>query len=283
MTPATAPGGGTRLTARAYVKHLLDKYSLGTDKGLGQNFLVDEAALRAVVSAADIAPGHTVFEVGPGLGVLTRELAERATKVVSVELDAGLMPLLAETLAGFDNVELVNGDALSFDLDSLPPRSLLVANLPYNVATPIIARCLESLRFERLVFLVQREVAERLVAEPGTGPFGALSLLVAHYARGRIVKHVPPGAFMPPPKVTSSVVRLDVDATARSHPELFRLIRQAFAHRRKTLARNLVYAGYEPHVVRSALAAAGIDERARAEILDLPAFERLLAALATAP
>lgn len=282
MTPAAEPGDSgspARLTGRSQVKRLLDKYSLHADKSFGQNFLVDEAALRAIVDAAAIAPHHTVFEVGPGLGVLTRELAARAAKVVSVELDGALLPLLHETLAGLDNVALVHGDAMGFDLGTLPVGSLLVANLPYNVATPIVARSLESQRFERLVFLVQREVAERLVASPGTAAFGAMSLLVAHFARGRVVRHVPPGAFMPPPKVTSSVVRLDVDPTARPWPELFTLIRQGFAHRRKTLARNLAYAGYPSAAVKSALVIAGIDERARAETLELATFQRLLAAL----
>ncbi|HZJ09022.1 MAG TPA: 16S rRNA (adenine(1518)-N(6)/adenine(1519)-N(6))-dimethyltransferase RsmA [Trueperaceae bacterium] len=283
MSPSAGKGDGAeqnRLTARGRVKSLLDKYSLHATKGFGQNFLVDEAALNAVVTAAAIEPDDTVFEVGPGLGVLTRELAARAAKVVSVELDSALLPLLDETLAGLENVELVNGDALTFDLTTLPSGSLLVANLPFNVATPVIARALESLRFERLVFLVQREVAERLVAAPGTPPFGALSLLVAHFASGRIVRDVPPGAFMPPPKVTSSVVRLDVHESARPRPELFALIRRSFAHRRKTLKRNLAYAGYPPEMVNAAMAGAGLDDRVRAETLDLATFARLLDALA---
>lgn len=282
MSPSPGQGEGestARLTARSRVKCLLAKHDLRAYKGLGQNFLVDDAVLGAIVGAADIGHDDTVFEVGPGLGVLTTELAERAAKVVTVELDRGLLPVLHETLADFANVELVHGDALSFDLGALPPGSLMVANLPYNVATPVIARCLESLRFSRLVFLVQREVAERLVAAPGSPAFGSLSLLVAHFARGRIVRHVPPGAFLPPPKVTSSVVRLEVDPAARPRPELFDLIRQAFAHRRKTLKRNLLYAGHPADAVDAALAALGLDDRVRAEALDLATFERLLASL----
>lgn len=279
MSHADRPGNGSapaRLTARSRVKHILEQHSLRANKGFGQNFLVDEAALRAIVAAAEIGARDTVFEVGPGLGVLTTELAERAAAVVSVELDAGLLPVLRETLAGCDNVELVHADALSFDLGRLPTGSLMVANLPYNVATPLIVRCLESLRFKRLVFLVQREVAERLVAAPGSPAFGSLSLLVAHFASGRIVRHVPPGAFLPPPKVTSSVVRLDVDPDARPHPALFELIREGFAHRRKTLKRNLLYAGRRPEDIERALASLGLDERVRAETLGLSDFERLL-------
>lgn len=278
-----SPGDGPeplRLTARAQVRALLEKYSLHATKGFGQNFLVDEAALQSIVAAAAIEPDDTVFEVGPGLGVLTRELAARAAKVVSVELDSQLLPLLEETLAGLDNVELLKGDALTFDLATLPSGSLLVANLPYNVATAIVSRALQSQRFRRLVFLVQREVAERLVAAPGTPAFGALSLLVAHFASARIVRNVSPGAFMPPPKVTSSVVRLDVKDAAEPRPELFTLIRQSFAHRRKTLLRNLAYAGYPEPVITRAMAAVGLEGRVRAEALDLPTFERLLEALA---
>lgn len=282
MTSVAGPGDAaepTRLTARARVRQLLVQHSISADKGLGQNFLVDEAVLQSIVTAAEIGSAHTVFEVGPGLGVLTTELAKRAAKVVTVELDPTLLPVLRQTLAGRDNVELVHADALTFDLERLPRGSLMVANLPYNVATPLLARCLESSRFQRLVFLVQREVAERLVAKPGAPAFGALSLLVAHFASGRIVRHVPPGAFLPPPKVTSSVVRLDLDPDARPHPELFALIRQAFAHRRKTLKRNLLYAGHGSEAVGGALVEVGLDERVRAEALDLATFERLLGAL----
>lgn len=264
------------LTARSRVAELLARHSLAADKAFGQNFLVDEAALKAVVDAAAITPSDTVLEIGPGLGVLTRELARRAARVVTVELDAALLPVLGETLVGLDNVELVAGDGLAYDTSGLPPGSLLVANLPYNVATAIIGRTLEATRFKRLVTLVQREVAERLVAAPGSPAFGALSLLVAHFASGRIVRHVPPGAFMPPPKVTSSIVRLDVDPDAKPAPALFRLIRRGFAHRRKTLKRNLLYAGYEPVPLAAAMSAAGLDERVRAEVLGLAEFERLL-------
>lgn len=267
------------LTNRSEVGRLLAKYSLAADKSFGQNFLVDEAALEAIVGAAQITADDTVFEVGPGLGALTRELAGRAARVVSVELDAGLLPVLAETLANVDNVELIAGDALDFDLGSLPSGSLLVANLPYNVATVLIARALAAQRFRRLVFLVQREVAERLVASPGSPAFGAMSLLVAHFADGKVVRHVQPGAFLPPPKVVSSIVRLNVDPTATPQPELFRLIKRGFAHRRKTLKRNLAYAGYPAAAVKSALEDAGLDERVRAETLGLPAFTKLLALL----
>jgi len=278
----------TKLTARGRVGALLRDHGLSADKGFGQNFLVDDAALRAIVGAADLEPGDDVFEVGPGLGVLTRALAERGAAVVTVELDRRLLPPLRETLADFldrsgpGSVRLVHGDAVAFDLDTLPAGGSLVANLPYHVATAVVAKALASRRFRRLVFLVQREVAERMVARPATPAYGALSLLVAHYGRARIVRDVPPGAFLPPPKVTSSIVRIDVDGDAAPDPHLFTLIHQGFAHRRKTLLRNLVYAGYAKDVAADALARLGLDARVRAEALDLETFRRLRDALGAA-
>lgn len=275
------------LTARSRVSELLTRHGLHADKGFGQNFLVDPSVLSAVVGAAELAAGDTVLEVGPGLGVLTHELAAAGADVTSVELDGRLLPVLAETLAdlaqapGAGSVEIVHADAMAFDLSRLPLGSKLVANLPYNVATAIIWRALESGRFGRVVCLVQREVADRLSAAPSSPAYGALSLLVAHFGKARTVKVVPPGAFYPPPKVTSAVVRLDLDPEARPNEALFRLIHEAFAHRRKTLRKNLEYAGYARERVEGALSALGLDPRVRAEQLGLAQFVALLAHLGT--
>jgi len=274
-------GGGAAdrvrpLTSPSRVAELLRRHGLTPDRGFGQNFLVDAATLTAIVDAAAIAPTDTVFEAGPGLGVLTRALAERAGRVVSVELDRRLVPVLAETLSGLGNVELVEGDAVRFDFGRLPEGALLVANLPYNAATAVVTRALESGRFTRLVFLVQREVAERLTAGAGTPAYGSLSLLVRHFGEARQVRRVPPGAFLPPPKVTSSVVRIDVRAGARPDPELFAFIRTCFAHRRKTLVKTLVMAGYDRARVEAALQRLGLTERVRSEQLDLDAFHDLM-------
>lgn len=279
--PPPISAGAVTLTAPSQVAALLRRHGLTPDKGLSQNFLVDAAALRAIVDAAAIEAGDTVLEVGPGLGVLTRELARRAARVVSVELDRRLFDVLGETLAGADNVELVHADAARFDFTGLPPGALLVANLPYAVATAVVTRALESCRFKRMVFLVQREVADRLTASPGTPPYGALSLLVAHFGRARSVRRVAPGAFLPPPKVTSAVVRVDVDPDAAPDPALFAFIRSGFAHRRKTLVRNLVMAGLDRERVTAALARLGVDPRRRAETLDLATFRQLHRALVT--
>ncbi len=266
---------GAALTAPSTVRALLRRFGLTPSKGLGQNFLVDAGVLRATVEAADLSPGDTVLEVGPGLGALTAALAARAGRVVSVELDRRLLPVLAQTLAPYGNVELVPGDALTFDLGLLPPGSLLVANLPYNVATPVIARALESGRFARLVFLVQREVGDRLRAQPGTSAYGALSLLVRHFGEARVVRQVPPGAFLPPPKVSSSVVRIIVRGDARPAPALFAFIHRGFAHRRKTLHNNLIRAGFAAAAVEAAMRDMALDPRVRAEALDLAAFRGL--------
>ncbi len=265
------------------MRDLLTRYGLRADKSFGQNFLVDPTVLAAVVSAARVGAGDTVLEVGPGLGTLTRELAHRARRVIAIELDRRLMPVLEETLAGHDNVEVVNGDALAFDLSTLPPASVLASNLPYNVATPVIARALESGRFARLACLVQYEVAERLAAEPGDEAFGALSLLVAHFARAEVVRAVSPGAFMPPPQVRSAVVALEVEPGARPRPRLFALIGAAFAHRRKTLKRNLLMAGYAADDVEDALTSTGLEPLVRAERLGLKEFEALLERLGPVP
>jgi len=271
------------LTNRSVVRDLLQRHGLAAERSFGQNFLVDPSVLRAVVEAARLEGGETVLEVGPGLGTLTRELARAARRVVAVEVDARLLPVLAETLAGLDDVEVVNADALTFDLGTLPTGSVLASNLPYNVATPVIARALESRRFARLACLVQLEVGERLVARPGDEAFGALSLLVAHFGRARIVRTVPPGAFVPAPKVRSAVVAVEVDPVAEPRPDLFALVAASFAHRRKTLKRNLLMAGYGEEAVEAAIAGTGLDPRVRAERLGLEQFDALLRALGPVP
>jgi 16S rRNA (adenine1518-N6/adenine1519-N6)-dimethyltransferase len=263
------------LTSPSRVRQLLGAHGLQPDRGFGQNFLVDAHALDAVVTAADIQADQTVVEFGPGLGVLTQQLAGRAGRVVAVELDRRLLPVLKETLAGSGNVELLHQDALEFDYSVLPEGSSLVANLPYNVATPLIMAALESGRIGRIVAMVQREVAERIRASPGESGFGAFSLLMRYYASARIVRDVAPGSFYPPPEVTSSIVRLDAHAGVRPDPQLFDLIHDAFRHRRKTLRKNLIMAGYGAEDAARALEALELDSRIRAEELSLESFRSL--------
>lgn len=277
--PDGGAGGVGDLTSARVVRALLDRHGLRHDKDLGQHFLVDRGVLAAIVDAAELRGGHEVWEVGPGLGTLTRELASRARRVVAIELDARLPAVLAETLAPWDNVEVRRGDALRVDWSRAAPGALFVSNLPYQVGTAVLTRVMGSRRFARAVVLVQREVADRLVAGPGAPAFGSLSLWVAHHGHARIVRGVAPGAFVPPPRVHSAVVRIDLDPDAPPDPRTFDLVRDAFRHRRKTLAWNLRAAGDDPERVREALADLGIDGRARAETLGLDAFRRLAAAL----
>ncbi|HLR46951.1 MAG TPA: 16S rRNA (adenine(1518)-N(6)/adenine(1519)-N(6))-dimethyltransferase RsmA [Deinococcales bacterium] len=273
---------GGALTDRGKVRDLLARHGLAPDRGFGQNFLVDRATLAAITGAAGLGPADTVLEFGPGLGALTVELAARAGRVLSVELDRRLVPVLEETTGHLDNVTVLNEDALDFDYSVLPDGSRLVANLPYNVATPLISRALASGRLATLTVMVQKEVAERLAARPGEAGFGAFSLITAHFADARVVRVVPPGCFFPPPKVTSAVVHLTVRSGVKPAPELFGFVYAAFSHRRKTLRRNLIMAGYPVETVLRALEAAGLDVRVRAEELGLDTF-RLLHGLLPAP
>lgn len=267
------------LYSPAVVRELLARHGLRAEKRFGQNFLVDGNVLAAIVAAARPTSADTVLEVGPGLGVLTRALAATGARVLSLELDARLLPVLRETVGGLENVTVILGDALEHDLSALPEGALLVANLPYNVGTAMIQRALESGRFRRLVVMVQKEVAERLGAAPGEPAYGALSLVAQHYGEVTRLQDVKPASFWPPPEVTSSVVRIELRPGAQADPALFALIRQAFRHRRKTLKKNLLMAGHAPERVGAALATLGLPEKVRAEALGLEAFRALQRAL----
>jgi 16S rRNA (adenine1518-N6/adenine1519-N6)-dimethyltransferase len=261
------------LASSAQVRALLEHYNLRPDKAFGQNFLIDARALSNIVEAAAVSAQDGVLEIGPGLGVLTRELATRAKQVTTVELDKRLLPVLEDTLKEHQNVSLIHGDGLTFDFKQLPKGSLLVANLPYNVGTAILTRALETSHFKRLVFLVQKEVAERLTASPGTKSYGALSLIVKYFGTAKRIADVKPSSFFPAPEVTSSIVRIDTNLAARENPKLFDFIYTAFRHRRKTLKKNLQMAGYQEVVqgLEQLTLAADI----RAEALSLENFQAL--------
>lgn len=264
------------LHSPARVRELLRAHSLRPDHALGQNFLIDGNILRAIAEGGGAAPGEHVLEVGPGLGVLTRELAERGAMVTALELDTRLKLVLEETLAGLD-VRLVWGDALAYDWASLPPGTRMVANVPYYISTALLEKGLNSGRLASATVLVQREVAERMAAQPGDDAYGYLSALVALHGRARVLRSVPPTAFYPAPEVTSSVVRVDVTHTPP--PGLLPFVGRALAHRRKTLRNNLRMAGYAPEALDAGLQAAGLDGRVRAEAVPLDAMEALARAL----
>ncbi len=262
------------------VRELLERHGLRPTKSLGQNFLIDGNILRLIAEAGGAGPGVNILEVGPGLGVLTRELAERGSHVTTLEKDERLKDVLAETLDGL-NVNIVWGDALDYDYASLPAGTRVVANLPYYISTALLTRFMRSGKVVSATVLVQREVAERLGSQPGQNGYGYLSALISLHGKAKLLRDVPKGAFFPAPDVTSSVVRLDF--TGEQPPEgLVKLLEQALHHRRKTLRNNLRMAGYGQEVLDAALTGAGLPESVRAEDVPLAAMRELYRLLSTA-
>jgi len=252
-------------------------------KELGQHFLADANILGVIGRLAELEPDDVVLEVGPGLGVLTEYLAPRVARLHAVELDASLEPALRERLAGHPNVELLIGDALRLPLHELdPPPTKLVANLPYNVATPLVVESLDGLpTVRRWTVMVQREVADRLFAEPGTRAYGAVSVLVRLTAERTGFHPVSRTVFRPPPNVESALVAFRrTRAWGPEYAGLKRIVRAAFAHRRKTLANSLSLAGVERARADAAVAALGLEPAVRAEALPPETFLRLAGELA---
>ena len=261
------------LASAKTVKELLERYGLQADKRFGQNFLVEAGYLQRIVEAVGVKPGETVYEVGPGLGTLTHALAKAGARVVALEMDRRLQGVYQETLAGLE-VEVIWGDALKHDWSGVPPGSLFASNLPYNIATPLITRLLIAGRFRRIVGLVQKEVALRMVASPATPEYGVLSLRVQHHAQVKRLFDIPAGAFLPPPKITSSLVRLEPNSNP-DDPALFGLIAAAFNQRRKTLTNALRAAGYAPVEILHGLDQLGLNPSIRGEALSLDQFKQL--------
>lgn len=263
------------------VVRLLDEYGLHPSRALGQNFLSDANTARRIARLADVGPGDKVVEIGPGLGALTVALVSTGAAVRAVELDRHLLPILAATVGPL-GVVVEHADALVVDwtsmLDGHGPH-VIVANLPYNVAVPIVLRLLdEAPSVSRMLVMVQREVAERMVAEPGSRTYGSVSVRVAYWATATIVGRVPPTVFVPKPKVESALVMLvrrdqpAVDPAVVSSERLFSIVRAGFAHRRKML-RGALSGLVDP----GAFASAGVGSDARAETLDVEAWGRLAA------
>ena len=282
------------LTDLSTIRSLCDRYGFSLSKGFGQNFIINPGVCPRIAESAGIGPDWGVLEIGPGIGVLTEQLAKRAARVVSVEIDRRLFPLLEETLSGYDNIRIVEGDVLKVDLrqliaDEFAGRPVAVcANLPYYITSPILMRLLEErLPVENITVMVQREAAQRLCAPPGTRQAGAISYAVAYYTQPRQLFTVQPGSFYPAPKVTSAVIRLDVRRTPAgnldpaSEKALFAIIRAAFSQRRKTAA-NGISSGLaaDKAEVLAAMAEVGLDQRLRPEQLTLDNFIALQGALA---
>ena len=258
-------------------RHILKKFKLRAVKGLGQNFLIDAGIVNEIVEAAEICAGDEVLEIGPGIGTLTQGLLEAGAKVTAVEMDKKLPAVLKETLAGYENFRLIEGDILKINLSELMPTKFKVAaNLPYYITTQILLTLLEKdLPVTKIVTMIQREVAERMTAAPGSKIYGALSVAVQFRSEPRIAFEVPPENFLPPPEVTSAVVVCDVRKPPVDVDEdfFFKVVRTAFAQRRKTLLNSLASFG------REKVLASGIDVTRRAETLSLEEFAKLSTAL----
>lgn len=271
----------------AAIEALLRRHGFHFSKSMGQNFLIDASIPAAIAEASEAGEGNGVLEIGPGIGCLTRELAKRAGKVVSVELDRSLQPILAETLTGCENVEVVFGDVLRQDLPALLEetmpgmRHVVCANLPYNVTTPVLTALIRSGCFETITVMIQREVARRICAGPGSADYGAFGLFVQWYMDTETLFDVPPSCFVPQPKVTSSVIRLKKrevpPAEVQDEELMFRLIRAAFNQRRKTLvnAAGSQVPGVSRETMENVLRSLGYDPRIRGEVLDIGGFAKI--------
>ena len=261
-------------------RHILKKFNLRASKRLGQNFLIDADVVRRIVDAAEISAGEEILEIGPGIGTLTQGLLEAGAKVTAVEIDKKLPEVLSETLAGYENFRLIQGDILKVDLSELMPKNFkVVANLPYYITTQILLTLLEKkLPITKIVTMVQREVAERMTAAAGSKIYGAMSVAVQFRSESKILFDVEPKSFLPRPEVTSSVVVCDVREFPQkvSDEEFFiKIVRSSFGQRRKTILNSLTGAGFPREKVLKSLQSADINFERRAETLSIEEFIKL--------
>ena len=270
------------IASPAVTRHILKSFGLHASKRLGQNFLVDGAVVKDIVAAAEIVAGDRVLEIGPGIGTLTQGLLEAGAHVTAVELDKKLPAVLAETLASYDHLHVVPGDILKTDIRALMENQpfKVAANLPYYITTPILLALLEQhLPITHIVTMVQKEVAERMIAAPGSKIYGALSVAVQYHTEPRIVREVAPRSFIPAPEVASAVIacrkREKPPVEVEDERMFFRVVRAAFGQRRKTLANALLGVGASKTAVRRALEEVGIDAQRRGETLCLAEFAHL--------
>lgn len=268
---------------------IIQKYEFMFQKKFGQNFLIDAHVLEKIISAAGITKDDCVLEIGPGIGTMTQYLAENAGRVVAVEIDRNLIPILKETLADYDNVTVINEDILRVDIKALAEEYnggkpiKVVANLPYYITTPIIMGLFESgVPIDNITVMVQKEVADRMKEGPGSKDYGALSLAVQYYAEPEIVANVPPNCFIPRPNVGSAVIRLtrhkEMPVEVKDPAMMFKIIRASFNQRRKTLQNGLGNAPELPYTkeqIAAAIAEMGLTPTIRGEALSLAQFAQL--------
>ncbi|AEG58440.1 16S rRNA (adenine(1518)-N(6)/adenine(1519)-N(6))-dimethyltransferase RsmA [Desulforamulus ruminis] len=281
------------LTSPAAVREIINAHGFKVRKALGQNFLMDANIIDKIVQAANLSEQDLAFEIGPGLGVLTRRLARSAGKVLAVEIDRNLLPILKETLADSAGAEVIHGDALKLDFDRLASEKTggifgsraraykLVANLPYYITTPLLIHLLTGgFNLECMVVMMQKEVADRLKAPPGGKDYGSLSVLVQYFTQPEVVARVPKTVFYPAPEVESTVIRLTrrpAPPVALDHEEtFFKVVRAAFGQRRKTLLNALAGSGLaDKQIWTEVLGRAGLDPARRGETLSLEEFAQL--------
>lgn len=268
---------------------VLQKYNFNFQKKFGQNFLIDTHVLEKIIEESGITKNDFVLEIGPGIGTMTQYLCENARGVAAVEIDKNLIPILADTLSAYDNVEVINDDILKVDINKLAEEKnggkpiKVVANLPYYITTPIIMGLFEShVPIDSITIMVQKEVADRMQVGPGTKDYGALSLAVQYYAKPEIVAIVPPNCFMPRPNVGSAVIRLtrhkEVPVQVNDEKLMFKIIRASFNQRRKTLANGLNNAPdihLSKEVIQESIEELGVPVNIRGEALTLQQFAQL--------
>lgn len=274
------------------IKALLFRYDFRFSKSLGQNFLVDETVPEKIAYGSGIDASFGVLEIGPGIGALTQALSLRAKQVLSVELDKRLLPLLEETLAGRENVKIVSGDILKLDISKTVQQEMpglryaVCANLPYNITTPVLTALIDTKIFESITVMVQREVARRMCAEPGTPDYGAFTLYVKYHAEATILFDVMPDSFMPQPKVTSAVVTLKMRSAKPDGIDdeamFFRVVKASFAQRRKMLVNGLEAAfgsSLSKAELKDIVTGCGFKETIRGEELGIPGFAAIARAI----
>lgn len=267
------------------IKAIMQANGLTFHKGLGQNFLFDDFFLNQIVDSGDITKDDVVLEIGPGLGVLTTRLAEKAKKVIAVEIDQNIVPVLQKLTVAYNNIEIINRDILKTDLSEILPadeKVKVVANLPYYITSPIIMKLLTEGKFiNTIVIMIQKEVADRIVALPSTKDYGALTVAVQYYSNPKKMVTVPAGAFIPPPKVDSTVLRLDIPETPKYLPQcektFFRVVKGAFGQRRKTLVNALssAFSEFTKDEIKDAIVNCNLQENVRGETLSIEKFTEI--------
>ncbi len=268
-------------------KFILDKYHIYANKSLGQNFLIDDDSVCGIIESANISKDDLVIEIGPGLGTITKELLDRAGKVICIELDERMIGILNDRFALYDNFRIINEDVLKVDLNKLIKEekiknTKIVANLPYYITTPIIMKLLEErLDIDTITVMIQKEVAERLVAEPGKGESGAITYAIHYYTKPRVILQVPNTAFIPEPKVNSTVIQLEVQKAptveVEDEEKLFEVIKVSFMQKRKTLVNAITNSNKygDKETIEKIILKMGLDTRIRPEKLTLEQYARL--------